>query len=135
MSAQPIEERMKRVLIAEDDPLLQRLFTEAFTNEGYFVETSPNGREAYQRIVLDVGFFDLLVTDHQMPHVAGSDLVQKIRSRGFKGHIIVVSGHREAFAPATYQGLNVAHLVAKPFQVAKLMELVRGLDEPKKPDA
>lgn len=64
------------VLIAEDDPVFRRLLQFTIERAGYTVVVTANGNEAWER--LQQGGIDLLVTDQQMPHCTGIELLHRI---------------------------------------------------------
>jgi len=66
-----------RVLLAEDDPIGQRIATRLLSRAGIEVDTARNGVEALQK--LRNGSYDLLLTDVAMPEMDGIELTRKIR--------------------------------------------------------
>ncbi|TWT98702.1 response regulator [Neorhodopirellula pilleata] len=64
------------VLIAEDDPVFRRLLQFTIQRCGYNVVVTADGEEAWQR--LQGRDIDLLVTDQQMPHCTGIELLLRI---------------------------------------------------------
>ena len=56
---------MFKILIAEDDIELCRLFSHVLTKNGYYVKGVSNGREALDE--LDKDYFDLIISDIMMP--------------------------------------------------------------------
>ena len=81
-----------------------------------------DGREAWN--ALKTKTFDLLVTDNQMPNLAGQDLVLKMRQHGLKLPIIVAASDLEFFLNPENGWLQVAQLLQKPFDLQQLMEAV-----------
>ena len=69
----------KRVLIADDDPVMRRLLVSAVTNEGYVAVEVSDGREAYQILRSDADFQAALL-DVSMPCLNGIDLIRYMRT-------------------------------------------------------
>ncbi|SKA87915.1 Response regulator receiver domain-containing protein [Paucidesulfovibrio gracilis DSM 16080] len=69
---------MKRILIAEDDRISQRLAKTVVESLGYAAFVSPNGKHAYDALKAENGF-DLLITDIMMPEMDGRQLIQTLR--------------------------------------------------------
>src|SRR2546421_1849913 len=69
----------KRVLIADDDPLIRCLLSAAVTSEGYTPVTVENGRAAYKILQLDADFIAALL-DMSMPGLNGIDLIHHMRT-------------------------------------------------------
>lgn len=71
-----MSESQRRVLIAEDDRIFRHLLEFTIRRGGYDVVAVADGEQAWQRLL--VGDIDLLVTDQQMPHGTGTELLGRI---------------------------------------------------------
>ena len=74
---------------------------------------------------------DLIITDHIMPGLNGSEFVRKVREFSPDVPVLVISGMEEA--EAEYEGLNV-HFRLKPLMPDKLLEIVHQLARKPKAD-
>jgi len=116
-----------RVLCAEDDDHLAWMLKMALERAGYSVERVADGQEAFDRIASNLDFFDLLVTDHEMPSVSGLALVGKLRNVSFSGRIIVHSSQLRARDAAAYRSFAVDHIFTKPVQLAELLRVIERM--------
>jgi CheY-like chemotaxis protein len=66
------------VLLAEDDPVAQRVVRTLLERQGYVTVLAQNGREALARYHAEL--FDLVLTDVQMPEMDGLALTAALRS-------------------------------------------------------
>lgn len=129
---EPRQERSQRaplrVLCAEDDEQMAFILKIGLQKAGHFVECVANGQAALERVLEDVAFFDLLITDHHMPQISGLRLVELLRERSFSGQIIVHSSQLQPPEVEAYRRLLVDHVFAKPLQTPDLLKVVRGLE-------
>jgi PAS domain S-box-containing protein len=68
--------RGKRILVAEDDPLVLELFSRLLTQEGAQAVLAPDGERAWR--ILGQEEFDLIVVDLRMPNISGRELYEKV---------------------------------------------------------
>jgi signal transduction histidine kinase/ActR/RegA family two-component response regulator len=72
-----------RVLLAEDDPIGQRIAVKRLSRAGIETESAGNGREAWEKFL--AGSFDVLLTDIRMPDLDGMELTRRIREQEHSG--------------------------------------------------
>ncbi|MFC2146675.1 two-component regulator propeller domain-containing protein, partial [Acidobacteriota bacterium] len=72
-----------RILLAEDNPINQKLAKFILTRAGYQAELVSNGREAVEMYTAAPHQFDIIFMDIQMPELNGIEATKKIRERGF----------------------------------------------------
>ena len=78
-----VREDMKhsvRVLLAEDNPVNQKLAKLMLTKAGYQVEVANNGQEAVEKFTSSPKDFDLIFMDIQMPEIDGMEATATIRA-------------------------------------------------------
>jgi len=83
-----------RILLAEDNPVNQKLTRILLTKAGYQVEIANNGKEAVQKYTASPESFDLIFMDVQMPELDGMEATQRIREKGFDAvPIVAMTAH------------------------------------------
>ncbi len=116
-----------RLLLAEDNPVNQRLALRLLEKQGYTVTVVSDGREALAAVARER--FDAVLLDMQMPELSGFEVAATIRGREQQngGHVPIVAmtahamkGDRERCLAA-----GMDHYLAKPIQPTELYDVVR----------
>lgn len=101
-------------LLVDDEAAARTSTADMLIDLGFEVLEAGSGEEAL-RLVEEKGLPDLLITDHLMPGMTGTDLAQKINQMGGNVPVLVASGYAEDdIIPS-----SLACLV-KPFRQADL---------------
>jgi len=85
---------MLKILIAEDDHELRRLFAHVLIKHGYYVREVSHGGEALD--ALDGEYFDMILSDIMMPQVDGYELVRLLREAGNNIPVMMITA-KDAF--------------------------------------
>jgi CheY-like chemotaxis protein len=113
------------ILLAEDNPVNQKLAVMMLGKAGYKVEVAVNGIEAVEKYSAAPENFDLIFMDVQMPEMDGVAASQSLRQKGFDKVPIVamtanaMKGDREKCLAA---GMN--DYMTKPIKREKVFEMV-----------
>ena len=118
---------MLRVLLAEDDPDVQRVVRLALRRDDFDVTVANNGREALASVAEAPP--DLILLDWMMPELNGLETCTRLKSDPATRHIPVI------FLTARSQESEVSHGLAlgavgymtKPFDTHSLGSRVREL--------
>lgn len=87
---------MSQVLIAEDNPSLQRVFVKAFEHANYAVNIANTGPEVKDKLEQDTP--SIIILDIGLPRMSGLEIIEHIREQKRLKHIkiIIVSGNHQA---------------------------------------
>jgi signal transduction histidine kinase/CheY-like chemotaxis protein len=110
-------------LLVDDEELVRASTADMLADLGYTV-VEASSAEAALRLVDGGQHVDVLVTDHLMPGMNGTDLARELRSRRPDLRILLVSGYAEAQGV----GPDLVRLV-KPFRQMDLAAKLAELDE------
>jgi DNA-binding response OmpR family regulator len=82
---------MHKILIIDDNDIIQLVLQKILEKEGYSVEIAVNGKEGIAKI--GEQNFDLIITDLMMPYANGFEIISKIRQHpsGKSTPIIIIS--------------------------------------------
>jgi DNA-binding NtrC family response regulator len=107
----------RRMLLVEDDELVQRALVEMLVIAGWFVTSVSTGAEVLQSLRRETVPFDVLVTDLSLPGMTGCELGSQASAEYPGLKIILVSGYASVEqAP----GKEPFEVLAKPFSVEQL---------------
>lgn len=115
----------RHVLCADDHEQIALLTKCLLEKAGHVVECVGDGRAAWDRLAADPARFDVVVVDHQMPHVSGLELTERLRAIGFTGKIIIQSCRLTADEETAFRALAVDRILCKPRDILRLAEVVR----------
>jgi len=85
---------MLKILIAEDDRELRRLFSHVLIKHGYTVREVGNGKEALDSLETD--YYDLIISDIMMPVMDGYEFVRLLRDAGNNTPVLMITA-KDAF--------------------------------------
>jgi signal transduction histidine kinase/DNA-binding NarL/FixJ family response regulator len=109
--------RELRVLVAEDNPVNQKLAMACLTRRGHKAALATNGREAVERAL--VGDYDAILMDVQMPLMTGLEATRKIREAeihsGKHVRIIAMTAHAVSEGLDACMAAGMDDHILKPF--------------------
>ncbi len=116
---------MLKILIAEDDRELRRLFAHVLVRNGYSVKEVSNGQEALDAMETD--FFDLIISDVMMPQMDGFTFVRLLRDTGNHTPVLMITA-KDAFDDMRQGFLSGSDdYMVKPVNVNEMVLRVQAL--------
>ncbi len=117
-------DKIIKILLAEDDPLMQNLIRLYLKKYQAQIDFADNGRIALKQ--LKSKEYDLLITDLQMPEVDGATLIRNIRQEGKMVPVIVLSSYDKL---SIERMLDEPHIdsLRKPFESAELIAMIEKM--------
>jgi two-component system chemotaxis response regulator CheY len=124
----------KRVLIADDDPVMRHLVTTIVKQQDCEVVLANDGRDAY-RILQSDSQFTAAILDMTMPFLEGLDLVRYMRSerRLMSIPIMMITAQQDIKLMASSFAAGATAFLPKPFTPAQLQSAIRMLIGNRKP--
>jgi PAS domain S-box-containing protein len=117
----PESEAGGSLLLVDDEILIRMSTADMLTELGYQVVEASSAEEAL-KLLEDGAHFDLLITDHLMPGMAGGDLARTVRDRWPDMPVVITSGYADADGiPSDLPCLT------KPFRQADLSTVIASL--------
>ncbi len=115
-----------RILLAEDNPVNQRLAMRLLERRGHRVDLASSGREAIA--CLETQRFDLILMDLQMPDMDGIEATAMIRERekehGGRTPIVALTAHSMKGDRERCLEAGMDNYINKPIDAVKFLEIV-----------
>ena len=126
----------KRVLIADDDPVMRHLVTTIVKQQDCEVVLANDGRDAY-RILQSDSQFTAAILDMTMPFLEGLDLIRYMRSerRLMRIPIMMITAQQDIKLMASSFAAGATAFLPKPFTPAQLQSAIRMLIGNRKPNS
>ncbi len=116
--------RKPSILVVDDSLSIRKFLASLLTQRGFDVEMAKNGYNALEK--LNQQDFDVLITDLEMPHLSGYELIEQVRDedRWKEMPIIVLTGRASKHIQQLTRSLGADEFIVKPFKEDELMELL-----------
>lgn len=120
-----------RILVAEDNPVNQRVIRGVLENAGHQTFLAHDGEEALAMLDSDDTAYDLAIIDMHMPQLSGPEVVQRWRFLE-KGHlpIIMLTADARPEAHAQCKEAGADTFLTKPINSRELIDIVGHLAKP-----
>ncbi len=112
-----------RILVVDDDPIVAAGTVAMLEDLGHVATEAASGEAALQALGRDAGSIELVITDHAMPGMTGTELAAHIRRSWPWLPVVIATG----FAELPVDGDLALPRLAKPYRQQELAELVASL--------
>jgi len=115
----------ERILFVDDEEMLVEWGRVTLERLGYKVTAKTDSQEALKTFSTDPSLFDLVITDHAMPQMAGAQLTKELLNLRRDIPIILCTGHSDNISPESSREIGVKEFLSKPVSKQELAEAVR----------
>ena len=112
----------------DDSAMARKHIARVLNNLGiHNITTAENGRQAME--LIERNFFDLVVTDFNMPEMDGEALTRYIRERSSQRSIpvLMVTSEESGSRLSAVQQAGVSGICDKPFDTATVKQMIRQM--------
>ena len=113
-----------RILVVEDEPDLLRGLAQALREEGYAVDTAPDGEEGLYKA--QSWEYDALVLDIMLPKLDGWEVLKRLRQTK-KTPVLMLTARDQSRDRVRGLDTGADDYVVKPFDLPELFARLRAL--------
>ncbi|PID28206.1 MAG: response regulator [Candidatus Cloacimonadota bacterium] len=116
---------MKKILVAEDEPLMREALSEFLSMFSYQPELAEDGKAAWEK--WRCGKYDLLISDINMPNMSGIELLRQVKEEKPDFPVILMTGVNLKKAKERARHFKADFLFCKPFPMKNLISTIEGI--------
>ena len=117
---------LKKILVVDDEVMIRDLLFDLLSGRGFKVTLAKDGRESLKQ--MEKGRFDLLITDIQMPHLDGIEMLKRMKKDKRREKVIVISGMVSDQADLGCKDiLPIFAMLQKPFRINRFLDTVAAV--------
>ena len=109
----------RRLLVAEDEPILRITIADALRKEGWNVDVVEDGAKALA--LFERHRHDLVLTDLLMPAVDGIELLQQVKKVQPATTVVIITAHGSVESAVEAMRHGAADFITKPFSMVQLV--------------
>jgi len=111
------------LLIVDDDAGILSALRRSLRREGWNILLAGSPSEALE--IIDQNRVDLILSDHKMPGMTGTELLGEVSRRSPETVRILITGWSEAIDEEELARIGVGAMVSKPWDGAELKSVLR----------
>mgnify|MGYP001309798206 FL=1 len=117
-------EKLKKILIIDDERSIRATLKEILEFEKYLVETAQDGIEGYK--MAEEKNFDLIFCDIKMPKIDGIETLKKIVENNILSPVVMISGHGDIETAVQTLKIGAFDYIEKPLDLNRVLTCVRN---------
>jgi two-component system cell cycle response regulator CpdR len=126
-----------KILVAEDSRSVALVYKKTLEKRGHMVIITENGLKCLYQYADDfklrgddkkkTSLYDLVILDHKMPRMAGTDVAKEIIEMNPKQRILFVTGHVKDMMKGVRKIGEKIELMQKPFRISAMINQVENV--------
>lgn len=114
-----------KVLLIEDEKDMANLVSISLKSLNLAVDIAEDGEEGLSLALTN--YYDLIISDYNLPSLTGREIIEKIRSEGKNTPILVLSVRSEIRDRVEVLNLGADDYLSKPYNFAELEARIKAL--------
>lgn len=120
-----------KVLVMDDDAKIREILCRVLGRLGYVADSASDGSQAIKKFIEakeSGGPFDAVILELTVPGgMGGKDAIKELLKIDPQVKAIVSSGYSDVPIMANFKNYGFSAVIAKPYRVAALSEILRGV--------
>jgi DNA-binding NtrC family response regulator len=117
-------EKLKKILIIDDERSIRATLKEILEFEKYLVETAQDSIEGYK--MAEEKNFDLIFCDIKMPKIDGIETLKKIVENNILTPVVMISGHGDIETAVHTLKIGAFDYIEKPLDLNRVLTCVKN---------
>ena len=114
-----------KILIVEDEKILNNTINKSLKDAGYEVESAFEGFDAMEMI--EIESYDLIVLDLNLPNMDGMEILKNLRKEDVETKVLILSARSQIQDKVEGLDAGANDFLQKPFHLDELKARVRSL--------
>ena len=114
-----------KILIVEDEKILNDTINKSLKKAGYEVESAFDGIDAMEMI--EIESYDLIILDLNLPHMDGMEILKNLRKEDEETKVLILSARSQIKDKVEGLDAGANDFLQKPFHLDELKARVRSL--------
>ncbi|MDY6844434.1 MAG: response regulator [Thermodesulfobacteriota bacterium] len=123
----PQKKTTKSVLVVDDVLSIVELLKDILLIDGHEVDTAMSGKEALQKILVNMEKYDVIITDIKMPDMGGEELYKRVLSMNtsLAKKIVFTTGDVFSYKTQCFLEKTENKYLMKPFKIEEIRDLCK----------
>lgn len=114
---------MEKILVVEDDQIVQDYLRHLFSMKGYAVKTASTGGEALH--ILSEEYFPVIITDLMLPDLHGIETLRYVEEQGLHSAVLIITAYTSVDSVIDALRRGAYDYITKPFTSQILLHRVK----------
>ena len=114
-----------KILVIEDDPTVRLLVKKALEHHGGTISEAATAKDGEAKAL--ERRFDMIILDLRLPDGNGHDICEKIREKGVKTPVLILSADHETDVKVMNLNAGADDYLTKPFSIDELLARIEAI--------
>ncbi len=126
-AGEPKKEPGGRILVVDDEPLVQQLLTKMLSEEGHEVDIVDNGDAAVEKLQSED--YDVVLVDAKLPGMSGTEVYEHLQreAKPLVSRVVFITGDVMSEDTMAFLTRTKARYIAKPFDTERLRKDIKSM--------